>query len=188
MSGYHKGPGHLTLPREQTASAAGLLGNGTWRQRQREMPGDPVCGETSNTHQLSPEPSPGERLSVHREEAPGSERHQGAGAAVAGRGVSGLPRPYPALLTGELCPAAWPEFAASALLPRQVDSPRCLWTEDRGLWMRHREGKKRQQQPCRGVKPWLLRGLPSAGAQPPRWCPEKRKGLPLQAKNDVNPG
>lgn len=81
------------------------------RQRQREMPGDPVCGETSNTHQLSPEPSPGERLSIHREEAPGSGSRSGGAWGL------GLSWPYPALLTGELCPAAWPASSASALLP-----------------------------------------------------------------------
>lgn len=61
------------------------------RQRQREMPGDPVCGETSNTHQLSPEPSPGERLSIHREEAPGSGSHSGGAWGL--RAVLAIPGP-----------------------------------------------------------------------------------------------
>lgn len=48
-------------------------------------------------------------------------------------------------------------------------------------------GKKATATALQGSQALVPAGAPSAGAQPPCWRPEKRKGLPLQAKNDVNP-
>lgn len=181
MSGYHKGPGHLT-PQRTDGVCSRAAGKWHLAAKDRGRCQGTLCVEKLQTP-ISLAPSlPPERGSPSTE-----KRRQGAGAAVAGRGVSGLSWPYPALLTGELCPAAWPASSASALLPAPGGFTEMSLDGGQRLVDETSSGKKATATALQGSQALVPAGAPSAGAQPPCWRPEKRKGLPLQAKNDVNP-